>query len=61
MTDRELTEKVIGCAIEVHRVLGRVCWRLGTEMRSRIIPMRASLSESYGRGGGYHSCSTAAV
>ena len=22
MTDRELTEKVIGCAIEVHRVLG---------------------------------------
>ena len=26
MTDRELTEKVIGCAIEVHRVLGRVCW-----------------------------------
>ena len=22
MTERELTEKVIGCAIEVHRVLG---------------------------------------
>ena len=55
MTERELTEKVIGCAIEVHRILGpgllestyQQC--LAHELMLNAIPFRleASLPVDY--------------
>lgn len=49
MSERDLTEKVIGCAIEVHRVLGpgllestyQQC--LGHELSANQIPFRAEV------------------